>query len=160
MRLSLWAPWNVGIPEPWNSPATGFAWHHRSLIWPTLLAGSSFATCFPSPLLYSQPGRGSSWQSDSESWWSWGSKRWVLTKNFVFQGSLTWYNVELPTKMVYWLIFLKFLLCKLSNIYKNRKENTTNPQVPITWLQLLSTYGQSCFFYTLPTPCTCFIILK
>ena len=30
---------------------------------------------------------------------------------------------------------------------------------PITQPQLLSTHGQSCFFYTLPTPCIIIIII-
>jgi len=34
-----------------------------------------------------------------------------------------------------------------------------NPHFPITQLQLLSTHGQSCFFYTLPTPCIIIIII-
>lgn len=90
--------------------------------------------------LCSQPGRGSSWKSDSDSWRSWGSRwRALLTKNLVSQGSSTWYTVDLPEKILYWFIF-NFLLCKLSNIYKSRKKNTINSHVPITGLQLLSTH--------------------
>lgn len=90
--------------------------------------------------LCSQPGRGSSWKSDSDSWPSWGSRgRTLLTKNLMSQGSSTWYTVELPEKILYWFIF-NFLLCKLSNIYESRKKNTINSHVPITGLQLLSTH--------------------
>lgn len=95
--------------------------------------------------LCSQPGRGSSWKSDSDSWRSWGPRRRaLLTKNLVSQESSTWYTVELPEKILYWLTF-NFLLCKLSNTHESRKKKTTNSHVPTTGLQLLSTHWSVLF---------------